>query len=75
MLKPKRKLLRKEIERDQFLESVFSFKSHFEIHKQLYIKITVGIFAAILIITFFTRSQASRHNAAEAILSKGMMYV
>ena len=75
MLKPKRKILRKEIERDQFLESVFSFKSHFETHKQLYIKITVGIFAAILIITFFTRSQASRHNAAEAILSKGMMYV
>ncbi len=75
MLKPKRKDFRKEIEQDPFLESVFSFKSHLENNKQKYFKIVGGIFAVVLIVVLFTRSQASNRDAAEAILSKGMIYV
>ena len=35
MLKPKRKILRQEIEQDPFIEKIFSIKKHFELHKKI----------------------------------------
>ena len=35
MLKPKRKILRQEIEQDPFIETLFSIKKHFENHKNV----------------------------------------
>ena len=49
MLKPKRKITRKEIQKDPFLESIFSFKEHFESKKQLYYKIILSVIAVFII--------------------------
>ena len=75
MLKPKRKILRKEIQRDPFLDSLFSFKTHFLDYKQLYTRITIGFIALVIVGTFILRSKASNYNSAELMLSKGMIYV
>ena len=71
MLKPKRKILRKEIQRDPFLESLFSFKTHFLDYKQLYTRITIGFIFLVIVGTFIIRSKASNYNSAELLLSKG----
>ena len=75
MLKPKRKILRKEIQRDPFLDSLFSFKTHFLDYKQLYTRITIGFIALVIVGTFILRTKASNYNSAELMLSKGMIYV
>ena len=75
MLKPKRKILRKEIQRDPFLESLFSFKTHFLDYKQLYTRITIGFIGLVIVATFIVRTKSSNYNSAELMLSKGMIYV
>ena len=75
MLKPKRKILRKEIQRDPFLESLFSFKSHFQDYKQLYTRITIGFIALVIVGAYIVRTKASNYNLAELMLSKGMIYI
>jgi len=75
MLKPKRKILRKEIERDPFLESIFSFKEHLKEKKQVYTRVVIGVLAVVLLGSFYMNSKASSREAADNIISKAMVYV
>jgi len=42
MLKPKKKITRKEIQRDPFLESVDQAQAHLEENRSLYMKLAIG---------------------------------
>lgn len=75
MLKPKRKILRQEIGQDPFIETLFSIKHHFEVHKKLYLRSIAGFFTTILIISFFLRSQSTNANNASIVLNKAMVFM
>ena len=74
MLKPKRKITRKEIQKDPFLESIFSFKEHFENKKQLYIKIILSIVAVSILGFLYNSNSVTNENEADYGLSIGMIY-
>ena len=75
MLKPKRKITSKEINRDPFLEAIYALKEHLNSKKQQYVKI--GILAISVVLLLFFLNQNSKSNAMEAEfgLSIGMVYL
>ncbi len=75
MLKPKRKITKKEIKRDPFLESIFSVKEHLNEKKQAYTRVVIGLLAVILLGSIYTRNQSANREAAENIISKAMVYI
>ena len=52
MLRPKKKITRKEIQRDPFLESVDQAQAHLEDNRSLYLKIGIGLIAVLLFFNF-----------------------
>ena len=75
MLKPKRKILKKEIKRDPFLESIFSIKTHFTEKKQYYTRIILTVLAVFIMGSFYLKSQDTNRESAENILSKAMVFL
>jgi len=75
MLKPKRKISKKEIKRDPFLESIFSIKTHFTDKKQRYTRIILAVLAVSIIGFFYLKSQDTNMDSAENILSKAMVFL
>ena len=75
MLKPKRKITRKEIEKDPFLEGVYSLRQHFENKKQQYLKIVGAVIAFILIVLFVNRNSVTNQNEAAYGVGIGMVYL
>jgi len=75
MLKPKRKISKKEIKRDPFLESIFSIKTHFTDKKQYYTRIILAVLAVFIIGSFYLKSQDTNRESAENILSKAMVFL
>ena len=75
MLKPKRKITKKEIQRDPFIESIFSFKEHINQKKSIYTKAIIGVFAVFILGYFYTNNQYSNLEAAENLMTKAMVYI
>ena len=75
MLKPKRKILSKEIERDPFLDWILSLRKHFNKTKHVYTRGALGLIAFILIGYLYSNSQSSNRSEAENIMSKAMVFV
>ena len=73
MLRPKKKITRKEIQRDPFLESVDQAQTHLEENRSLYLKIAIGIIVALLF--FNTRSNRQAQYTIEASASLGKALV
>ena len=75
MLKPKRKITRKEIEKDPFLEGIYSLRQHFENKKQQYLKIGGAVITVILIAFFVNRNSVTNQNEADHGVGIGMVYL
>ena len=75
MLKRKRKISKKEIQRDQFLESIFSIKTHLTEKKQYYTRIILVVLGVFILGSFYLKSQDSNRQTAENILSKAMVFI
>ena len=60
MLKPQRKITRKEIKRDPFLETVDRIEYNFEQNKKTYLKIALGIIAVIIFVNFLLNKQSQK---------------
>ena len=75
MLKPKRKITKKEIQRDPFIENIFSFKEHINQKKSIYTKVLIGVFAVFILSYLYTNNRSSNFEAAETLISKAMVYV
>ena len=52
MLKPKKAITKKEIQKDPLLETIDQFQAKVEKNKRLYINIVLGLIAVVLISTF-----------------------
>ena len=75
MLKPKRKILRQEIEQDPFIETLFSIKKHFEKHKNVYFSSIAGFIGIVLVISLISRTQTTNNNEASLVLNKAMVFM
>lgn len=75
MLKPKRKITSKEINRDPFLETIYAVKEHFNSKKQQYIKIGISALSFVLLLFFLNQNSKSNAMEAEFGLSIGMVYL
>ena len=75
MLKPKRKILRQEIEQDPFIETLFSIKQHFEKHKNVYFSSIAGFIGIVLVISLISRTQTTNNNEASLVLNKAMVFM
>ena len=73
MLKPKKKITQKEIQRDPFLESVDSAQAHFENNKTLFTQIGAGILVIIVGITVLTNKNKEHTSEGLTSLSKALV--
>ena len=73
MLKPKKKITQKEIQRDPFLESVDTAQAHFEHNKSLYTQIGIGILVVIVGITVLTNKNRDHTSKGITALSKALV--
>ena len=60
MLKPQRKITRKEIKRDPFLETIDKIEYNFEQNKKTYLKIALGIIAVIILVNVLLNKQSQK---------------
>ncbi len=73
MLRPKKKITRKEIQRDPFLESVDQAQTHLEKNRSLYLKIAIGIIVALLFFNIRSNRQTQHNIEASASLGKALV--
>ena len=73
MLKPKKHITKKEIQKDPLLETIDQFQAKVEQNKQLYTKIIVGTLAFIVLVTFLVRND--RVNSANADTALGLALI
>ena len=73
MLRPKKKITRKEIQRDPFLESVDQAQAHLEENRSLYLKIAIGVIVTLLFFNFRSNRQAQHNIEASASLGKALV--
>ena len=73
MLRPKKKITRKEIQRDPLLESVDRAQAHLEDNRSLYLKIGIGLIAVLLFFNFRSDQNAKHSSEASATLGKALV--
>ena len=73
MLKPKKHITKKEIQKDPLLETIDQFQAKVEQNKQLYTKIIIGFLAFIVLATFLVRND--RVNNADADTALGLALI
>ena len=73
MLKPKKHITKKEIQKDPLLETIDQLQVKVEQNKQLYTKIIIGILAFIVLVTFLVRND--RVNNADADTALGLALI
>ena len=60
MLKPQRKIIRKEIKRDPFLETIDKIEYNFEQNRKTYLYIALGLIAVIISGNFLLNKQSQK---------------
>ena len=68
MLKPHKKITRKEIKRDPFLETVDRLEYNFEKNKKTYLNIALAIIAGVVIINFLLNKQSQKEYDSNSAL-------
>jgi len=68
MLKPKRKITKKEIKRDPFLETVDKIEYNFQKNKGVYVKIIIGIVAIFIFINHLININNQKNIDSKAAL-------
>ena len=73
MLKPKRKITRKEIKKDPFLESIDKLENNFEQNKKTYLNIAIGLIASILVIYILLNKQSQKNIDSNSDLGMALV--
>ncbi|MAI86335.1 MAG: hypothetical protein CMF99_04115 [Candidatus Marinimicrobia bacterium] len=68
MLKPKKTITKKEIQKDPLLETVDQFQAKVEKNKQFYTNVVLGLIATVLLSTFLLRNNRINNNEADTAL-------
>ena len=73
MLKPKRKITRKEIKKDPFLESIDKLENNFEQNKITYLNIAIGLIASVLVINILLNKQSQKNIDSNSDLGMALV--
>ena len=73
MLKPKKKITKKEIKRDPFLEAVDKIEYSIEKNKNTYINIVIGIIVMLVGGNLFLKNQIDKENSAKSTLGLALV--
>ena len=73
MLKPKKKITKKEIKRDPFLETVDKIEYSIEKNKNTYINIVIGIIVMLVGGNLFLKNQIDKENSANSTLGLALV--
>ena len=68
MLKPKKTITRKEIQKDPLLETIDQFQAKVEKNKKLYTNIVFGLISIAFLTTFLLRNNRINNNEADTAL-------
>ena len=68
MLKPKKTITKKEIQKDPLLETIDQFQAKVEKNKQFYTNIVLGVIAIVFLSTFLVRNNRINNNEADTAL-------
>jgi len=73
MLKPKRKIMKREIKRDPFLETIDNLENSFEQNKKTFLNIALCLVAGIFIINFLLKKQEQKSTDSNSALGLAMV--
>ena len=73
MLKPKKTITKKEIQKDPLLETIDQFQAKVEKNKQFYTNIVLGVIAIVLLSTFLVRNNQINNNEADTALGIALL--
>ena len=73
MLKPKRKITKKEIKRDPFLETIDKLENSFEQNKKTFLNVVLVLIAGIFIINFLLKKQDQKNIDSNSALGVAMV--
>ena len=73
MLRPKKKITKKEIKRDPFLETVDQAQSHIEENRSKYLQVSIGIVALIIGLNVFSNNSNIRKSEASSSLGDALL--
>jgi len=73
MLKPKKKITKKEIKRDPFLETVDKIEYSIEKNKNIYINIVIVVIVVFIAGNFFLTNQKDKENSSKSALGLALV--
>ena len=73
MLRPKKKITKKEIKRDPFLETVDQAQAHIEENRSKYLQVSIGIVALIIGLNVFSNNSNIRKSEASSSLGDALL--
>ena len=73
MLKPQRKITRKEIKRDPFLETIDKIEYNFEQNKKTYLYIALGLIAVIISVNILLNKQGQKDIDSNSALGMALV--
>jgi len=73
MLKPRRKIIKKELKRDPYIEFLASAKDNLDKNQSLYQKIILGFAIAILAIVFLMNNYQDNKSISKELLGKAVI--
>ena len=73
MLKPKKKITKKEIKRDPFLETVDKIEYSIEKNKNTYINVIIAVIVIFIAGNFFIKNQKDKENSARSALGLALV--
>ena len=73
MLKPQRKITRKEIKRDPFLETIDKIEYNFEQNKKTYLYIALGLIAVIISVNVLLNKQVQKDIDSNSALGMALV--
>jgi predicted negative regulator of RcsB-dependent stress response len=73
MLKPTKKITKKEIQRDPFLESVDKAQAHLQEQRSMYMKIAIGLIAVLIGYNVISEKRTQQNTEANSLLGQAMV--
>lgn len=75
MLKPKKKIMRKEIKRDPFLETIVAFREKVQLNRKLYTRAAMGAIGILILFTLYSRNQQNIETNSNVVFGKAMVFI
>ena len=73
MLKPKKEVFRKEIERDAFLDTIDKAEANFEKNKSKYLYVAISILIVAILSNFYLNNTEKRKNESNSTMGQALL--